>query len=155
MLPTRRDVQDLQWLVLATLPLHAFLSEIGSTTAKSATLALRLIHDPSIEMTHGTARKFTRLGNLSSLRVRTRPHRYAVIVTQFVTHPVVPDGFGFGAHTHHPVPSDPRGGHGASRWSETTRHCSAIALSSTSCPSAVMVKRHCVAGGRPALSHHW
>jgi hypothetical protein len=38
----------------------------------------------------------------ASLMVRTSSHRYAVIVTQFVTHAVVPGEFGFGAH--HPPP---------------------------------------------------
>jgi hypothetical protein len=43
MVPTRRDVQDLQWLMLATLPLQAFLSEIGSAAAKNAALALKIL----------------------------------------------------------------------------------------------------------------
>ena len=34
--PTRRGVGELQWLVLATLPLHAFLSSLGSTLAQEA-----------------------------------------------------------------------------------------------------------------------
>jgi hypothetical protein len=34
MVPTRRGVEELQWLVLATLPLHAFLSGIGSAAAE-------------------------------------------------------------------------------------------------------------------------
>jgi hypothetical protein len=39
--PTRRGVADLQWLVLAALPLHAFLSTVGSTLAEQAADGLR------------------------------------------------------------------------------------------------------------------
>jgi hypothetical protein len=34
MVPTRRGVEELQWLVLATLPLHALLSGLGSAAAQ-------------------------------------------------------------------------------------------------------------------------
>ncbi|MFG2000967.1 hypothetical protein ACGFNU_17650 [Spirillospora sp. NPDC048911] len=39
--PVRRGPGELQWLVLAALPLHAFLSGIGTTLAKEATLGLK------------------------------------------------------------------------------------------------------------------
>ena len=34
--PTRRGARELQWLVLATLPLHAFLSGLGAMLAQEA-----------------------------------------------------------------------------------------------------------------------
>ena len=34
MVPTRRGLEQLQWLVLAALPLHAFLSGLGSAAAQ-------------------------------------------------------------------------------------------------------------------------
>ncbi|KAB2339760.1 hypothetical protein [Actinomadura rudentiformis] len=39
--PVRRGPGDLQWLVLAALPLHAFLSGIGTTLAGEATRGLK------------------------------------------------------------------------------------------------------------------
>jgi len=41
MVPTRRGVGELQWLVLAALPLHAFLSALGSTLAEGALQGLK------------------------------------------------------------------------------------------------------------------
>lgn len=34
MVPTRRGLEQLHWLVLAALPLHAFLSGLGSAAAQ-------------------------------------------------------------------------------------------------------------------------
>ena len=39
--PTRRGAGELQWLVLATLPLHAFLSALGSTLAQEASQGVK------------------------------------------------------------------------------------------------------------------
>ncbi|MGH3932440.1 MAG: hypothetical protein ACRDTF_20975 [Pseudonocardiaceae bacterium] len=45
MVPTRRGLEQLQWLVLATLPLHAFLSGFGSVAAEDVVRGLtRLVH---------------------------------------------------------------------------------------------------------------
>lgn len=41
MVPTRRSLEQLQWLVLAALPLHAFLSELGSAAAQDAAQCLK------------------------------------------------------------------------------------------------------------------
>jgi hypothetical protein len=41
MVPTRRDLEQLQWLVLAALPLHAFLSEVGSAAAQDLAQGLK------------------------------------------------------------------------------------------------------------------
>ena len=41
MVPPRRGVGELQWLVLAVLPLQAFLSALGSTLADEAFLGLK------------------------------------------------------------------------------------------------------------------
>jgi hypothetical protein len=41
MIPARRGAAELQWLVLAALPLQAFLSGIGSAMAESASHGLR------------------------------------------------------------------------------------------------------------------
>jgi hypothetical protein len=38
---TRRGLDQLQWLVLATLPLHAFLSGLGSAAAEDAATGLK------------------------------------------------------------------------------------------------------------------
>ena len=39
--PTRRGVGDLPWLVLAALPLHAFLGSLGTTLAEEASASLK------------------------------------------------------------------------------------------------------------------
>ena len=39
--PTRRGAEELQWLVLATLPLHGFLSGLGSTLAQEASQGVK------------------------------------------------------------------------------------------------------------------
>jgi hypothetical protein len=41
MIPTRRSIEQLQWLVLATLPLHAFLSGFGSAAAQDVAQGLK------------------------------------------------------------------------------------------------------------------
>ncbi len=41
MVATRRGVEQLHWLVLATLPLHAFLSGLGSATAQDVVKGLK------------------------------------------------------------------------------------------------------------------
>lgn len=40
-IPTRRGVHEWQWLVLATLPLHAFLSGLGSAAAQDVAKGLK------------------------------------------------------------------------------------------------------------------
>lgn len=46
--PTRRGVGELQWLVLATLPLHAFLSGLGSTLAQETSQGLKRLVSRSL-----------------------------------------------------------------------------------------------------------
>jgi len=41
MVPTRRWLEQLQWLVLAALPLHAFLSGLGSAAAQDVAQGLK------------------------------------------------------------------------------------------------------------------
>ncbi|MGH3683756.1 MAG: hypothetical protein ACRDRU_03190 [Pseudonocardiaceae bacterium] len=41
MVPARRGLDQLQWLVLATLPLHAFLSGLGSAAAEDVAQGLK------------------------------------------------------------------------------------------------------------------
>lgn len=41
MVPARRGLEQLQWLVLAALPLHAFLSGLGSAAAQDVAQALK------------------------------------------------------------------------------------------------------------------
>jgi|tagenome__1003787_1003787.scaffolds.fasta_scaffold20671269_2 hypothetical protein len=41
MVPTRRGVEEFQWLVLAALPLHAFLSGLGSALAEEASQGIK------------------------------------------------------------------------------------------------------------------
>ncbi len=41
MVPTRRGLEQLQWLVLATLPLHALLSGLGSAAAQDVAQGLK------------------------------------------------------------------------------------------------------------------
>jgi hypothetical protein len=41
MVPTRRGLEQLQWLVLAALPLHAFLSGLGSAAAEDVAQGLK------------------------------------------------------------------------------------------------------------------
>jgi hypothetical protein len=41
MVPTRRGLEQLQWLVLATLPLHALLSGLGSAAAQDLAQGLK------------------------------------------------------------------------------------------------------------------
>jgi hypothetical protein len=43
MVPTRRGLDQLQWLVLAALPLHAFLSGLGSAAAEDVAQGLKLL----------------------------------------------------------------------------------------------------------------
>lgn len=45
MVPTRRGLEQLQWLVLAVLPLHAFLSGLGSAAADDVVQGLRHLID--------------------------------------------------------------------------------------------------------------
>lgn len=41
MVPTRRGLEQLSWLVLAALPLHAFLSGLGSAAAEDVAQGLK------------------------------------------------------------------------------------------------------------------
>ena len=41
MVPTRRSLEQLYWLVLAPLPRHAFLSGLGSAAAQDVALGLK------------------------------------------------------------------------------------------------------------------
>jgi hypothetical protein len=41
MVPTRRSLEQLHWLMLATLPLHALLSGLGSATAQDVAQGLK------------------------------------------------------------------------------------------------------------------
>ena len=41
MVPTRRGIEQLHWLVLAALPLHAFLSGLGSAAAQDVAHGLK------------------------------------------------------------------------------------------------------------------
>ncbi|MGH4005502.1 MAG: hypothetical protein ACRDSO_15505, partial [Pseudonocardiaceae bacterium] len=41
MVPTRRGLEQLHWLVLAALPLHAFLSGLGSAAAQDVAQGLK------------------------------------------------------------------------------------------------------------------
>ncbi|HKR49453.1 MAG TPA: hypothetical protein VJT72_07710 [Pseudonocardiaceae bacterium] len=43
MVPTRRGLEQLHWLVLATLPLHAFLSGLGSAAAQDVAQGLKRV----------------------------------------------------------------------------------------------------------------
>lgn len=45
MVPTRRGLEQLHWLVLATLPLHAFLSGLGSAAAQDVAKGLKRLVD--------------------------------------------------------------------------------------------------------------
>jgi len=53
--PTRRGLEQLQWLVLATLPLHAFLRGLGSAAAEDLTQGLKRLVGRVIEARHTTA----------------------------------------------------------------------------------------------------
>ncbi|MGH3867667.1 MAG: hypothetical protein ACRDQ4_16325 [Pseudonocardiaceae bacterium] len=53
MVPTRRGLEQLQWLVLATLPLHALLSGLGSAAAADVAQGLKHLVDRVL----GAARK--------------------------------------------------------------------------------------------------
>jgi len=53
-IPTRRGVEELQWLVLVALPLHAFLGGIGSALAEGATQGLKRLVGRVLGAAHET-----------------------------------------------------------------------------------------------------
>ncbi|MGH4008007.1 MAG: hypothetical protein ACRDTH_07585 [Pseudonocardiaceae bacterium] len=55
MIPTRRGLEQLHWLVLATLPLHAFLSGLGSTAAQDVAKGLERLIGRVVGTKHKTA----------------------------------------------------------------------------------------------------
>ena len=55
MVPTRRGLDQLHWLVLATLPLHAFLSGLGSAAAQDVAQGLKRLVGRVVGAKHKTA----------------------------------------------------------------------------------------------------
>ncbi|HWR46743.1 MAG TPA: hypothetical protein VN327_03835, partial [Pseudonocardiaceae bacterium] len=55
MVPTRRGLEQLQWLVLATLPLHAFLKGLGTAAAEDVTHGLKHLVGRVVGAKHKTA----------------------------------------------------------------------------------------------------
>ncbi|MGH3896778.1 MAG: hypothetical protein ACRDTA_00710 [Pseudonocardiaceae bacterium] len=55
MVPTRRGLEQLHWLVLAALPLHAFLSGLGSAAAQDVAQGLKRLVSRVIGDKHKTA----------------------------------------------------------------------------------------------------
>jgi hypothetical protein len=53
--PTRRGAGELHWLVLAALPLHAFLSGLGSTLAQEASQGLKRLVSHGLGTQHEAA----------------------------------------------------------------------------------------------------
>ena len=53
--PTRRGVGELQWLVLATLPLHAFLTALGTTLAQDVSQGLKRLVSHGLGTRHEAA----------------------------------------------------------------------------------------------------
>ncbi len=54
MVPTRRGLDQLHWLVLATLPLHAFLSGLGSAAAQDVAQSLKHLVGRAVGAKHKT-----------------------------------------------------------------------------------------------------
>ncbi len=54
MVPTRRDLDQLHWLVLAALPLHAFLSGLGSAAAQDVAHGLKRLVGQVLGAKHKT-----------------------------------------------------------------------------------------------------
>jgi hypothetical protein len=55
MVPTRRGLEQLHWLVLAALPLHAFLSGLGSAAAQDAAQRLKRLVGRVVDAKRATA----------------------------------------------------------------------------------------------------
>jgi hypothetical protein len=55
MVPTRRGLEQLHWLVLATLPLHALLSGLGSAAAQDVAEGLKRLVGRVVGAKHKTA----------------------------------------------------------------------------------------------------
>jgi hypothetical protein len=55
MVPTRRGLEQLHWLVLATLPLHAFLSGLGSAAAQDVAKGLKRLVSRAVDAKRKTA----------------------------------------------------------------------------------------------------
>ncbi len=55
MVPTRRGLEQLHWLVLAALPLHAFLSGLGSAAAQDVAQGLERLVGRVVGAKHKTA----------------------------------------------------------------------------------------------------
>ncbi len=55
MVPTRRGLEQLHWLVLAALPLHAFLSGLGSAAAQDVAQGLKRLVGRVVGAKHKTA----------------------------------------------------------------------------------------------------
>ncbi|MCA1671164.1 MAG: hypothetical protein LC799_02795 [Actinobacteria bacterium] len=55
MVPARRDVEQLHWLVLAALPLHALLSGLGSAAAQDVAQGLKSLVGRMLGAQHATA----------------------------------------------------------------------------------------------------
>ncbi len=55
MVPTRRGLEQLHWLVLAALPLHAFLSGLGSAAAQDVAQGLKRLVGRVVGAKHQTA----------------------------------------------------------------------------------------------------